>query len=341
LLTVLLGLALFSLLGKPPLELLSMFLIAPLASAERLSELCVKATPLLFMGLGLSFCFRANVWNIGAEGQYVCGAIAGGAVALLADADSSPWFVVAVLLAGAVAGMAWAMPCALLRVRFHASEILVSLMLVYVADLALSYLVSGPLRDPQGFNFPQTITFVDASRLSPLWSRYRVHLGTPLALCACALGSMVLSRTHAGFKLALSGLAPAAARYAGVSEARTIWAVMAVSGACAGLAGAAEVAGPLGQLTPYVSCGYGFSAIIVALVARLSPLGVVPAALLLSMFALGGELAQSRLGLPKSIADVFQGLLLLALLACDALGERDLRADARAWLQQIRRGAVW
>lgn len=331
-LTAAIGGALFALLKQPPLTALGMFFVEPLRGLDRVCELLLKATPLALMGLGLSFCFRANVWNIGAEGQYVAGAIAAGGVAMQAEDGFSAWFVLLVLLAGVLGGMLWSGLCAALRVHYHASEILVSLMLVYVAELLLGYLVYGPWKDPQGFNFPQTITFADASRLSPLVAGYRVNWGAPLVLLACVAGSVLLFRTHAGFKLRVAGLAPDAARYAGISQVRSIYAVLLLSGACAGLAGAIEVAGPLGQLTPYVPCGYGFSAIIVAFVARLSPLGVVPAALLLSMVMVGGELAQSRLGVPKSISSVFQGLLLLCLLACDALFEPGrLAALLRAW----------
>ena len=317
--TVVVGVGLFVLLGKDPVRGLQIFFWEPIKSGYAWSELIVKATPLLIIGLGLAVCFRSNVWNIGAEGQYLIGAIFATWVALQADADTSRWIVVAVLLAGALGGMVWAGITALLRDRFNANEILVSLMLVYVAIQILNYLVYGPWKDPAGFNFPQTQTFEAAAQMPRLMAGSRVNIGILLALAGVALVWVFLFRTRAGFAQQVGGLAPAAARYAGFSSRRALWTALLVSGGAAGLAGALEVAGPIGQLTPHVPVGYGFAAIIVAFVGRLHPVGIVFSALLMSMFYIGGELAQSRMGLPRSITGVFQGLLLFALLACDTL----------------------
>jgi simple sugar transport system permease protein len=317
--TVVIGVILFAALGKDPVRGLQVFFVEPLKSWYAVGELMVKATPLLLIALGLAVCFRSNVWNIGAEGQFVIGAICAGGVALLADKTTGPWIVPAVLLAGVLGGMVWAGITALLRDRFNANEILVSLMLVYVAVQVLNYLVYGPWKDPLGFNFPQTKTFEKVAMVPRLFDGSRVSIGLVLALAGVAAVWVYLFRTYSGFAQQVGGLAPAAARYAGFSSRRALWIAMLVSGAAAGLAGALEVAGPIGQLTPYVPAGYGFAAIIVAFVGRLNPLGIVFSAILMSMFYIGGELAQSRLGLPKSITGVFQGLLLFALLACDTL----------------------
>lgn len=317
--TVLIGVALFAALGKDPVRGLQVFFWEPVKSAYALGELALKATPLLLVALGLAVCFRSNVWNIGAEGQFVIGAVAAGGIALLADKTTGPWIVPAILVAGVLGGMAWAGITALLRDRFNANEILVSLMLVYVATLLLGYLVYGPWKDPMGYNFPQTRMFERVTQMPKLFAGSRVTIGLPLALAGSALLWVFLFRTRAGFALQVGGLAPAAARYAGFSSRRALWAALLISGATAGLAGALEVAGPIGQLTPYVPAGYGFAAIIVAFVGRLHPVGMVFSALLMSMFYIGGELAQSRLGLPKSLTGVFQGLLLFTLLACDTL----------------------
>lgn len=317
--TVLIGVALFALLGKDPARGLAVFFWEPIKSAYALGELMVKATPLLLIALGLAVCFRSNVWNIGAEGQFVMGAIAAGGVALLAESGTGRWVWVLVVIAGMLGGMAWAALVALLRDRFHANEILVSLMLVYVAEMVLSYLVYGPWKDPAGYNFPQTRSFDAVTQIPRLMSGSRVSVGLLLALFGAGALWVFLFRTRAGFAQQVGGLAPAAARYAGFSSRRALWLALLVSGACAGLAGALEVAGPIGQLTPYVPAGYGFAAIIVAFVGRLHPAGMVLSAVLMSMFYIGGELAQSRLGLPKSITGVFQGLLLFTLLACDTL----------------------
>jgi ABC-type uncharacterized transport system permease subunit len=319
LVTVLIGVVLFVALGKDPISGLMVFFWEPIRSGYALGELTVKATPLLLIALGLAVCFRSNVWNIGAEGQYVMGAIAASGIALLADKTTSHWIVVPVILAGILGGMFWAAITAWLRDRFNANEILVSLMLVYVAVQVLSFMVSGPWKDPHGYNFPQTQTFEMATRIPRLFEGSRVSIGVFLALIGVAGMWIFLFRTRAGFAQQVGGLAPAAARYAGFSSRRALWVALLVSGGMAGLAGALEVAGPIGQLTPYVPAGYGFAAIIVAYVGRLHPVGMVFSAILMSMFYIGGELAQSRLGLPKSLTGVFQGLLLFTLLACDTL----------------------
>ncbi len=317
--TVVVGTCLFMVLGKDPIRGLQVFFIEPVKSGYALSELAMKATPLLLIALGLAVCFRSNVWNIGAEGQFVLGAIFAGGVAMQAGPTTGAWIVVPILLAGVLGGMVWAGIVALLRDRFNANEILVSLMLVYVADMVLNYLVYGPWKDPQGYNFPQTITFAAATKIPKLVEGFRTNIGVVIGLAAVAGFWILLFRTYLGFQLQVGGLAPAAARYAGFSSRSALWTALLLSGGMAGLAGALDVAGPLGQLTPHVPAGYGFAAIIVAYVGRLHPVGIVFSAILMSMFYIGGELAQSRLGLPKSLTGVFQGLLLFTLLACDTL----------------------
>ncbi|MFY9514035.1 MAG: ABC transporter permease [Rubrivivax sp.] len=320
--TVLIGIVLFALLGKDPLRGLQVFFVEPVKNLYALSELSVKATPLVLIALGLAVCYRSNVWNIGAEGQFVVGALFAGYVAMQAGPATAwmgRWIVVAVLAAGVLGGMLWAAIVALLRDRFNASEILVSLMLVYVAEMVLSYLVYGPWKDPKGYNFPQTITFDAATKIPRLVDGLRANIGVLLALLAVGGFWAFLFRTYKGFQLQVGGLAPAAALYAGFSSRSALWTALLLSGGMAGLAGGLEAAGPLGQLTPYVPAGYGFAAIIVAYVGRLHPVGIVFSGLLMSMFYIGGELAQSRLGLPKSLTGVFQGLLLFTLLACDTL----------------------
>jgi general nucleoside transport system permease protein len=319
LITVLIGVGLFVLLGKDPVKGLQAFFWEPIKSGYALGELTMKATPLLLIALGLAVCFRSNVWNIGAEGQFVIGAVAAGGMALLADKNTGPWIVPVILLAGMLGGMVWAGIVAWLRDRFNANEILVSLMLVYVATLVLGYLVYGPWKDPMGYNFPQTKSFEKITQIPKLVQGMRMNIGVLIALAGAALLWVYLFRTRAGLAQQVGGLAPSAARYAGFSSRKALWTALMISGATAGLAGALEVAGPLGQLTPYVPAGYGFAAIIVAFVGRLHPVGMVFSAILMSMFYIGGELAQSRLGLPKALTGVFQGLLLFTLLACDTL----------------------
>ena len=330
LLTVLAGGALFMALGKDPVAGLAVFFIEPMSTVRGWSELGVKVAPLLLIAVGLAICFRANVYNIGAEGQLVMGAVAGGAVALHLDDGSGAGgagTIALVLMAGMAGGMGWAAITAFLRDKFNASEILVSLMLVYVAQLLLSYLVYGLLMDPEGFNFPQSKLLSEGLLLPIVVPQTRLHLGIVLALGAAVLGWLFLSRSISGFRLRVGGMAPLAARYAGFSSRKSLWSSLLICGALSGLAGVGEVLGPLGQLTPSVSPGYGFAAIIVAFVGRLHPIGVIFASFIMALFYIGGELAQSRLGMPSAITGVFQGILLFALLACDVLIQYKLRVN--------------
>jgi ABC-type uncharacterized transport system permease subunit len=316
-LTLVAGSVLFTVLGTSPLQGLNVFIVAPLASFRGWSELALKATPLILCGAGLAVCFRTNVWNIGAEGQLIAGAIVGGGVALLATAESPrAWFGL-VLLASMAGGALWASMTAWLRDRFNANEILVSLMLVYVAQQLISWLVQGPWRDPSGYGFPQSELFAAAARVPIIVEGSRLNAGGAFALLAVAVIWLLLARSVIGFQLKVVGLAPLAARYAGFSSRRSLWIALLISGSLAGLAGGLEVAGPIGQLTSTISPGYGFAAIIVAFVGRLHPVGVVLASLVMALFYIGGELAQSRLGLPSALTGVYQGLLLFFLLACD------------------------
>lgn len=311
------GSVLFLFLGQEPLHAFYVYFIKPATTLYGVGELLLKATPLILCGVGLALGFRANVANIGADGQLTMGAIAAGSVALYFDGVEASWVLPLMIVAGALGGMAWAAIPALLRTRFNTSEILVSLMLVYVAYLYLSYLVHGPLRDPAGFNFPQSKMFGDSAMLPLLVEGLRVNAALPLSLVVVAAAWFFCTRTFAGYRMQVSGMAPAAAAYAGFSEPRNVWAAFLISGALAGIAGVGEVAGPLGQLQPSVSPGYGFAAIIVAYVGRLHPVGVLLSALLMSLLYIGGETAQIELQLPSAITGLFQGLLLFYLLAAD------------------------
>lgn len=320
-LTALCGSILFMAVGKDPVASLQVFFLEPIKDLNGWAEVGVKVAPLLMIAVGLSICFRANVFNIGAEGQLVVGAILAGTVVLWLDDESNGgfWLISLALLAGVLGGMAWAAITACLRDFFNANEILVSLMLVYVAELLLSYLMHGALMDPDGFGFPQSKLFSDGWLIPILVPGTRLHIGLLLALLAAVLGWLYLSRSFSGFKLQVGGIAPMAARYAGFSSRSSLWICLLVSGGLAGLAGALEAMGPIGQLTPSISPGYGFAAIIVAFVGRLHPLGVIFSSFIMALLYIGGELSQSRLGMPSAITGIFQGILLFALLACDVL----------------------
>ena len=318
-LTLLSGTVLFAALGYPPAAALHAFFVEPVSTLYGAGELFVKATPLVLTAIGLAIGFRANVWNIGAEGQYVMGAVLGGGVALAVWGEEGPWLLPAMLVAGALGGALWAAVPAFLRTRFNASEILVSLMMVYVATLFLNWLVHGPWRDPEGFNFPQSRMFGNDALMPVLLEGTRLHLGTPIALAVAAGGWFLLARTFVGFQIKVLGLTPAAASYAGFDERRLIWFCLLLSGALAGVAGIVEAAGTVGQLTPAIPQGYGFTAIIVAFLGRLHPVGIVLAALLIALSYIGGESAQISLNMPIAVTGVFQGMLLFFLLATDVL----------------------
>ena len=310
------GSAVFPPLGVGALEGLRAFLVVPVSDLQGLSELLVKASPLALIALGLSFAFRAGVWNIGAEGQFILGAVAAGGVALSPLGASAPAALLlpAMAAAGAAGGAAWAGVVAFLRLRFSTNEILPSLMLSYVAQLLLLWLVQGPWRDPGGFNFPETRLFPEAAML-PAAPGTRLHAGVALAVPAALAAWLLLHRSVFGFQVRVLGAAPRAARFAGFPEGRVVAAVLLGSGAAAGLAGMLEVSGVVGQLVPRVSPGYGFTAIIVAFLGGLRPLGVLAAALAVALTHLGGESAQMTLGLPVAAVGVFQGLLLFCVLA--------------------------
>lgn len=319
LMTVLTGAIVFAVLGREPVHSLYTFFIQPLTTEHGLTELGVKAAPLILIGIGLSAGFRANVWNIGAEGQLTAGAILGGGLAIWQHDSENGLLLWAVLLLGILGGMAWAAIPALLRTRFNASEILTSLMLTYVATLLLSYLVHGPWRDPDGYNFPESRLFPDAATMPMLVEGSRLHLGAIIAVVVAGLAWLLMARSLIGFQLRVVGVAPAAARYVGFSENRLIWLSLLVAGGLAGLAGAIEVSGPIGQLLPSISPGYGFTAIIVAFLGRLHPIGVIAAGLVMALTYLGGETAQIELGTPAAVTGLFQGFLLFYLLAADVL----------------------
>ncbi len=329
-LTVIVSAIIFSVLGKDPLESLYVFLVAPLVSSSGLPELFVKAAPLILIGVGLSLGFRANVWNIGAEGQFTLGAIFAGGLALSFPEAPAILLIPAMIVLGCIGGMLWAAIPAYLRTHWNANEILTSLMLTYVAQLLLIYLVTGPWRDPDGYGFPQTALFSSRATAPILVAGTRVHLGVVVALLAGVIGWVVLTRSVIGFQLRVLGQAPRAARFAGFSQNRLIWLSLLAGGGLAGIAGMFEVSGPVGQLTPQISPGYGFTAIIVAFLGRLHPLGVICGGLILALSYLGGETAQIDLGMPNAVTGIFQGVLLFFLLACDVLILYRLRLPRRA-----------
>jgi simple sugar transport system permease protein len=311
---------LFALLGKNPVTALAVYFVQPLTDSYSLQEIAVKASPLVMIGVGLSFCYLANVWNIGAEGQFLIGAVCGSWLAVITQGTGAgPWVLPAILALGALGGACYALIPAIAKVRFGASEILTSLMLVYVADLLMDYLVRGPWRDPKGFNFPTTAEFDPVATVPTLLEGSRLHAGVLITLAVVVLAALLLGRTIMGFEIRLVGSAPKAARFAGFNADRLAVVTFVISGALAGLAGIIEVAGPVGHLQPNISPGYGFTAIIVAFLGRLNPIGILVAGLFLALTFIGGEQAQISMKIPLDLTKVLQGILLFYVLACDSL----------------------
>lgn len=321
--TMVAGGLLFLALGKDPVDSIYLIFVAPFSdpnfSAYSLSQLLVKSAPLIFIATGLSIGFRANIWNIGAEGQFVIGAVSGSAVGLMLYPAEGIWVLPLMALAGALGGFLWAMIPALLKIRFNANEILVSLMLVYVSYNLLAAMVTGPMRSPVAYNFPESRSFLetDSTALPMLYEPLGLNAGGLVALVAVVFAYVLMERHLLGFQVKLTGQSKRAARFSGVKPALIVAVCLGLSGAMAGMAGLFEATGPAGKLTTSFPLGYGFTAIIVAFLGRLHPIGIVLAGLLMGLTYIGGELAQLMLSLPAAAISVFQGMMLFFLLATD------------------------
>jgi simple sugar transport system permease protein len=333
------GAILFALMGKDPFAALHAFFIEPLLDIWSIHELLVKAAPLIMIAVGLSVCYLSNNWNIGAEGQLTMGAIAGSMMPIVFP-DVQGWYVLPLmLLMGMAGGALYAAIPALLKVRFNANTILTSLMLVYVAQFFLDWLVRGPWRNPAGMNFPESRQFHDYAILPEIWSASgRAHWGFVFAIVAAFALWFMLRNTLKGFQIKVVGQSPRAARFAGFSAGKITFFAFLLSGALAGLAGISEVSGAIGQLRTTITPGYGFTAIIIAFLGRLNPLGIIAAGLVLALSYLGGEAAQLSIGISEKAARVFQGMILFFVLACDSFihyrirfvssSQHDLRGEA-------------
>ncbi len=330
-LTLVAGGVMFALLGKDPVAAIRMIFWDPLFNetfaAYARPQLLVKAAPLILIALGLSFGFRANIWNIGAEGQYIMGALAAAGVALALYPLDAWWLFPLMIVAGALGGFLWAMIPAFLRTRFGTNEILVSLMLVYVAEAFQAAMALGPMRNPEGHGFPGSRNLQDypAAHNAELVAGTGMHWGVVTAFLAVVIGYIALNRHLFGFQVRLTGQAPRAARFAGVDADRLVVICLGISGALAGLAGMFEISGPSGQVSIDFNIGYGFTAIIVAFLGRLHPIGILLAGLLMALSYIGGELAQFGLGVPAAAIKALQGMLLFFLLGVDVFTNYRLR----------------
>ena len=329
-LTMIVGGALFAAMGKNPFEVIRTIFWDPLFGEFAFylrGQLLVKAGPLILIAIGLALGFKAGIWNIGAEGQYIMGAICGAAVGLAFYPTESRWIYPLMVIAGAFGGWAWAMIPAILKTRFNTNEILVSLMLVYVAQTILAKASTGFLKNPEGMGFPGSRNFSSypAASNPELIAGTGLHWGVVTALVVAIIAWVILSRHIIGFQIKLSGQAPRAARFHGVNPNALVVLCMGISGGLAGLAGLYEVTGPAGQITIDFNVGYGFTAIIVAFLGRLNPIGIVFAGLLMALTYVGGEMAATNLGLPSAAIEMFRGMLLFFLLGVDVLTNYRIR----------------
>ncbi len=320
-LTLLTGSIIFSFMGFNPLFALHTFFISPISTSYGISELFLKATPLALIGVGLAFCFKNNIYNIGAEGQLTMGAIFGGGVGIFFSSldINGFWVLPIVIIFGAIGGALWALIPALLKTRFNTNEILTSLMLVYIAALILDYLVVGPWRDPQGYSFPKTRPFNESSRMPLLFEGLRIHFGLILTIISILLSWFIFSKTLLGYQLRVSGLSPKASKFAGFSQNTLVVLTFIICGSLAGIAGVGEVTGPIGLIYRDISPNYGFTAIIVAFLGRLHPIGIIFSSLIIALTYLGAEDAQLFMQVPQAVGFVFQGLVLFYLLGADLL----------------------
>lgn len=318
-LTMVVGAIVFSLMGYDGLGAVREIFLTPLLKSYKWQDLAVKGAPLIIIAVGLAIGYRANVWNIGAEGQYVIGGLAATGVAL-ATYDMTGWWILPLMaIAGVLGGMAWVAVPAVLRTRLKVNEILTTLMLSYVAINLLNYLVAGPWKSPTGFGQLQTKLFTADQTLPYIIPGTIVQLGAPIAIIVAIGAWFIMTRSVFGFGVKAVGSAPSAARYGGFSENRTIWLVLLISGGLAGLAGMLEAAGPFGRMVPQFPTNYGFTAIIVAFLGRLHPIGIIFAGLVLAISFVGGEVAQTTIALPAAAVGIFQAMMLFFLLASDIL----------------------
>ena len=329
-LTVFFGLLIFAFLGYDPLETIYQIFISPFSRIDRVSDIFVKACPLIIIGIGLMLCFRANVWNIGAEGQFIMGALLAGSFALLFPNVETKLLIFIMIFIGFLGGALWAFIPAILKTKLNVNEILVSLMLVYVAMLFIDFIVRGPLRDPMSFGFPLSKPYPEGALVNKIsfpgiGFLGQLHYGILFIILLIPFSWIFINKTLSGFKINVLGAAPKAARFAGFNQNAVTISVLIISGGLAGVAGVIEVSANIGQLQPEVSFGYGFTAIIVAFLGRLNPLGILFAGIIIATVKLGADNAKMSMGIPKVVTGLFEGILLFFLLTGETLQKYKIR----------------
>ena len=322
--TIIIGAIIFEILNYPVADSLYQVFLSPFSRVDRIADILVKACPLIVIGIGLIFCFKSNIWNIGAEGQFIFGTLCAGAFALLFPENNSYFLLTSMLIIGFLGGAVWASIPAILKIKLNVNEILVSLMLVYVAMLFIDFIVRGPLRDPMSFGFPLSKPYPAGAIISKInfpgiGYLGQLHYGILSILFLAPFAWFLINRTLPGFQIKVFGSAPKASNFAGFNKNKITLGVLAISGGMAGLAGVIEVSANMGQLQPEVSFGYGFTAIIVAFLGRLNPFGVIVAGIVIATAKLGADNAQMVLGIPKVVTGIFEGVLLFFLLAGETI----------------------
>ena len=338
LLTMALGAIIFQLIGFDGPRAIYETFITPIVASYKWQDVATKAAPLIIIALGLSLGNQAKIWNIGAEGQYIIGALAGAGVAFALPDAQGFWVIPLMIVAGIVGGMAWAAIPAFLKTRYRVSEVLSTLMLVYVALQVLNYLVSGPWKDPNGHNFPQTPPFTPAQLLPHAIAGTAIPPGLVVGILLTLVFWLLTTRSVYGFSVRTVGAAPNAARYGGFDASRTVWSTLMISGGMAGLAGILEASSQLGQINLGFPSGYGFTAIIVSFLGRLHPVGVFLAALILAVTYVGGQVAQTVVHVPNATAGIFQAMMLFFILASDILVRYRVRDPSRRPARSARGG---
>src|SRR6202167_782239 len=324
-LTMIIGAVIFQLIGYDGPRAVKEIFFTPILASYKWSDVARRAAPLILIGLGLCVGNRAKIWNIGAEGQYIVGALSGAGVAYMTQSFTGYWIVPLMIVAGVAGGALWAAIPAWLKTRYGVNEILSSLMLVYVALQLLNYLVTGPWKDPNGHNFPQSAPFTAWQSLPKMLWGTPFPPGLFVAFALSIVFWIVMSRSEFGLGVRVVGEAPKAAKYAGYDANDMVWRTLMISGGMAGLAGVLEAATQAGQLNLGFPSGYGFTAIIVSFLGRLNPIGVLIAGILLRVSYVGGQVAQTAVHVPNATAGIFQAMMLFLILASDVLVRRRIR----------------
>ena len=311
---LLIGALLLILSGRNPVEAYGALLSGAFGSPARLAETLVKMTPFLILAISVSVSFRCGVWNIGAEGQLILGAIASFTVALLLRSWPALVVLPLTIVAGILGGALWGGIAGVLKARFNANEVITTSMLNFIAVYLLAYLVNGPLKDPEGFNFPQSPLINEAFQLPRLLTGSRLNVAFLVAL-ALIVVALLFWRSTLGFRTEIVGASRRVATHAGLDVNRTIVLVSVITGAVAGVAGWGEIFGIHYRLIDAIAVGMGSLAVVVALLGELHPLGMVVSAFLFAVLVVGGNAMERGAGVPFALVDVIQGSIILLVLA--------------------------